>query len=244
MALEIGNLRLTAEKLAKELKLSGHSAVRPLVRRTIINNYAQEQGITASAEELQQAADQFRADRNLYSVADTERWLQTNGLTLDDFEEQLRSMVLADKIKRSWSDENVAQAFAQRKVDLDAAEISMIVTPDEAVAAEVRAQIVEEGAEFMLMARDHSQHKSAKWGGYIGSVRRGDLAAPVAAAVFGAQSGDVLGPFATAEGHTLIFVHQLHPADLNETTSTFLRDQLFQEWLQSQVEKAQLNWAV
>lgn len=244
MALELGNIHFTAREVAKHLKLSGWSTIRPVVHRMLIARYAAAQGINITVEELQAAADRFRAERRLYSAADTELWLQANGLTLDDFEALLETHVVADKIRASFSDEQVARAFAERTVDLDTVEISILIVNDEAGAEELRRKILEDGAEFMLLARDYSVHASAKWGGYVGRVRRCDLAGPVAAAVFGAEPGAVIGPFATAEGFTLLHVHEHYPARLNETTAAAIREFLFQSWLRAQEEKADLQWAV
>jgi len=49
--------------------------------------------------ELQKAADTFRVANGLNKASDTERWLKSNGITLEAFEEFLETNLLINKFK-------------------------------------------------------------------------------------------------------------------------------------------------
>lgn len=245
MAISINGNNFTGEDLARKLKVmwKDNRFIKSLVRQEIILKYAAVQNITVSTEELQESADAFRMRNSLYSVADTEQWLADNGMTLDDLEETILLARLSDKIRNGWLEEEVGKYFAENRVDLETAEVYMLVTEDEAAARELRTQVAEEGADFMVLARKHSSHATARAGGYVGLMRRADLAGEVAAAVFGASQGEVVGPFKTDEGFTLIQVADLWAAALNADTEQSIRNLLFENWLQEQEQKAEVTWA-
>jgi parvulin-like peptidyl-prolyl isomerase len=77
----------------------------------------------------------------------------------------------------------------------DKAAISRLVLADEGVARELRAQIVEDGADFHALTREYSIHAETRpAGGYAGLVIRTDMEPALEAAVFGSQPGKIVGP--------------------------------------------------
>jgi parvulin-like peptidyl-prolyl isomerase len=110
------------------------------------------------------------------------------------------------------------------------------------MAFELRAQILEEGADFYALARRYSQDAATRpSGGYVGKVPRKSLSAAVEAAVFGAKAGDLVGPLKVDRGWHLLKVEDLHPAVLDETTRQTLRTALFEEWLNDRRRKAEIQ---
>ena len=62
--------------------------------------------------------------------------------------------------------------------------------------------------------------------------------------VFGAQSGDVVGPVRTDEGWHLIKVEAVRHAMLDDATREHLKSLLFREWLTEQRGKAQITMPI
>ena len=83
------------------------------------------------------------------------------------------------------------QHFAEQRLSFDTATISRLVSKEEGIARELRAQIVDDAADFHTLAREHSIDASRLAGGYVGQVRRSDLEAVVEAAIFSAKPGKV-----------------------------------------------------
>jgi hypothetical protein len=70
-----------------------------VIRRKITAAEAKESGISVSDEELQRAADGFRAVNGLNKASDTELWLRANGISLEKLEEYLEVNILIEKFK-------------------------------------------------------------------------------------------------------------------------------------------------
>src|SRR6185436_6064562 len=75
---------LRLAKLAGQLKFMQNATDAALIRQT-----AEQRGITASDDELQQAADEFRLARGLHDVDTLEAWLRARQLSFSDWEASL-----------------------------------------------------------------------------------------------------------------------------------------------------------
>ena len=74
-------------------------AVREVVERNITAQAARKSGITVSAGELQRAADAFRTVKDLGKASDTQRWLNSAGISVEALEEFLETNILISKFK-------------------------------------------------------------------------------------------------------------------------------------------------
>lgn len=80
------DITISREDILHQVKLSCQipSVVEGILTRKIIARAAEEAGIKAEPEELQQAADNLRLMSNLRSADATWSWLQKHSLSLDD----------------------------------------------------------------------------------------------------------------------------------------------------------------
>ena len=172
----------------------------------------------------------------------TENWLAEKHLTFEAWESLLEQSLIRQKLRETLTAGKVEQHFVENRLAFDSASISRLIVNDEGVARELRAQIVEEGADFHSLARSFSMDEATKLaGGYVGLVTRAGLEAAVEAAIFGAQPGKIIGPVKTDEGWQLIKLESLHPATLDDTLRETLKAQLFDEWLSERRRKAQIS---
>ena len=109
---------------------------------------------------------------------------------------------------------------------------------------ELLAQFREDEADFMVLAREYSIDERARSGGYVGMLERLKFRDEMKAAVFGAEPGDVVGPFEIEGGFNLIKVNALYPAMLNEQREKEIRNILFKSFLAEEEKKIQVNWVV
>lgn len=243
--LSVNDREITLEELVRRLKTTGWETVlKPLQHETILTGYAREKMITVTAEELQSRFDAFRRRNRLFSAADTESWLQEKGLTLEDVEREMEVSIIAAKVREAIPRETVEKYFAENKVGLDAVEIGLLTVAEEEVAREILAQIREDEADFMVLAREYSNDERAKQGGYAGLVTRTVLPEEASAAVFGAAEGEVVGPFELEAGYSLIRVIAQHPAVLDDRRESEIRDILFRNFLAEQEKKTRIEWAL
>jgi parvulin-like peptidyl-prolyl isomerase len=209
----------------------------------LIASAARQQGITPSAAELQQAADNFRRELKLMKAADTHHWLAANQLTVEDLENKVERDLLHRRLaERVITQDQVRRHFAEHRTEYDRARLAHIVTAKEGVAREIQSQILEEGASFADLARKHSLDAASKQhGGSLGIVARKSLSPAVESLIFNAQAGDVVGPVKTDMGYHLIKVEELLLGQLTDAIAVAIRARLFQDWLDEQVRQANVQ---
>jgi putative peptide maturation system protein len=242
VALEVNGERVSLQDVVRLAKWRGQLAfVREAVDVALIRQAAEQRGIEVSDNELQQAADDFRAEHELFDEESTENYLAANYLTYEDWELLLEDDVITRKLRDALTDEKVEERFAVNRLSFGAATISRIVVKDEDLAKELWAQIVEDGADFHALARRYSVNEQTRpASGYVGVVKRKEMEPLVESAVFGAKPGEIVGPVKTDDGWELVKVESLHPATLNDDTREAIKSLLFEEWLDEQRRKARI----
>ena len=243
VALVISDEEVSLYDVLRLAKLNGQvQFVQDAIDAALIRRAAEQRRIQVSDGELQKAADDFRVSRELHDAEATEAWLEVNHLSYTDWEALLEGQIIARKLREVLTAGRVEQYFAEQRLSFDAAAISRLVLSDEGVARELRAQIIEDGADFHVLAREYSVDAATKLsGGYAGLVRRSDIEAVEEAAVFGAKPGVIAGPFKTDDGWELIKIESIHPAVLDDSLRETIKAQLFSEWLSDQRHKTRIS---
>jgi putative peptide maturation system protein len=236
IALRVNGEEIELDDLLDTAKFHGQMAfVDAAIDAALICAAAERMAIEVTDDELQQAADEFRAARKLYKADAMHAWLVSRRLRQEDWEAVLEDGVLRRKVRQKVCAEKIEQHFVENRRALDAAGIAQIVLPDENVARELRAQCVEDQVNFHDLARQFPA------GRFIGRLRRHQMEPLLAAAIFGAQPGEVAGPVRTNEGWCLALVESLHPATLDEATREEIAETLFQRWLQAERREAKIE---
>jgi putative peptide maturation system protein len=243
VALEVNGEEISLYEALSLAKLTGRlQFIEDAIDAAIVQQAAAERGITVTDSELQQAADSFRLEQELNTAEETERWLAERYLTFEEWEMVIERDLIRDKLRDALTESKVEQFFVENRLSYDSAEVSRLVVTDEDVARELRAQIVEDGADFHALARRYSiDVQTCRAGGYSGHIRRAEMEAAVEAAVFGGQPGKIVGPLKTDEGWQLIKVESLQTARLDDTMRETIKSHLFNEWLMGQRRKARIS---
>lgn len=243
VALEVNGEEISLYEVLLTAKGNGRlEFLQEAIDAAIVRQEAGQRAIEVSDEELQSAADDFRAAHDLYDIASTEAWLTAKRLTFEDWESFIESNVLRQKLREAITADKIEQHFAVNKLAFDAAELSRLVVRDEEIAKELRAQIVDDGMDFHSLAREHSVEGSTRLaGGYAGRLRRADMEAVVESAVFGAQPGHVVGPFKLEDGWHLVKIESLHRARLDDAVREIIKEQVFAEWFEERLRKAKIK---
>ena len=98
----------------RTLKLTGQfeGLIEQLVREKLTVQAAKKAGIAMPAEEIQERADQFRRIQGLHRAADMNHYLDTLGVTLDEFEDFIVDSLYHEKMMAQvCSDKAVEQYF-------------------------------------------------------------------------------------------------------------------------------------
>jgi|SRR5208283_1012349 len=208
----------------------------------IVLDAAGQLGISVSYDELQKAANDFRAARNLRKAAAMNQWLTERGRTAGQWQEYLEQGLLAGKVRDVLFDKKVDQYFAENKKDFERAVISRMVLTDKSVAEELWYRIVDDGEDFYTLARKYSSDAATRAsGGMAGMVKRRDLTPAVEAAVFAAHACEVIGPIDFNEGWLLVKVEEhINPVFLHTEMREEIKTRLFNDWLAERREKGEI----
>jgi parvulin-like peptidyl-prolyl isomerase len=207
-----------------------------ILSQRAVHRAVQERGITVTPDEIQVEADRQRLARRLEKASDTLAWLTDEMITPDDWEAGIKENILAKKLADDLFASEVEKYFAQNKLEYEQVLLYQIIVPYERLAREIFYQIEEEEISFYHAAHLYDiEKKRRELCGYEGKLNRRHLKADVAALVFAASPGEIIGPHKTDEGYHLFKVEEFISAELTQEHSQKIIQKLFTEWLVSEV---------
>jgi len=242
-AIKINDEAITAEQFIGILKMSNEFPLlaEKIIRDKITVQEAKKKGLSVSTEEVQQEADDFRRVAALHRAKDTQEWMDTRGLTLDEFETFVTERIYKKKmVETITSDQAIEEYFKLNSPKFDSADIRHIVVDTEAKAKELMSLLSEDPDSFSELAREHSlDSETRKTGGQIGGLRRGVLPDEVSAKVFNASAGDVIGPLQLGDGYffEIVQVTAMNPASLDDSTKEEIGELIYNEWLEARLQE-------
>lgn len=203
----------------------------------IIHQAAEERGLIVTAEEIQVECDRLRHEKHLEKATDTMAWLVNQMITVDELEQGIRDRLLAEKLAEHLFNKDVEKFFVQNKIDFEQVLIYQIVVPYEKLAQEILYQIEEAEISFYEAAHLYDIDERRRYQcGYEGKVYRWNLQADIAAVVFSYKKlGEVVGPIVIDKLSHLLKVEQFIPAELTPERYKDIRQQLFNQWLESEL---------
>lgn len=179
-------------------------------------------GITLSDQEL---VDQVEADiaAGGGGVAFDE-WLRATGQSREDFEEMLRQSMISQRVMEAIT--------AGVSAEAEQVHARHIVVASEAKAQQVLSML-QEGADFVAVAREHSVDVATKDnGGDLGWFPRGLVASELEVAAFALQPGQVSDIVPLGEGFHIIQVVEREAAyPLSPEMQIDLKLAIFEQWL-------------
>lgn len=201
-------------------------SLEQVIDRRLVLGYLEQSGQGVSAEDID------------FAVAQLEKDLKSQGLTLDGHLQQvgLRLPELRRSVawKLSWhkylerflTDDNLQKYFDKHRRDFDGTQVRaahiLLKVPPIAEAAElktteekalaIRQQIVDNKQTFATAATEHSQAPTAQEGGDIGWIERHQPMPPAfSRAAFALEKGQVSEPVRSPAGIHLITVLEVKP---------------------------------
>lgn len=224
------------------LKLTGQfeSLIEQMVRDKLTVHAAKKNGVTVSADEIQERADQFRRVRGLHRATDMNQFLDTLKVSLDDFEAYITDGLYQEKmLDKVGNDAAIEEYFSMNSPKFDAIEVSHILLDEEGKAKEMISYLHDDPDAFAEMAREHSIADTRSAGGVIGKVLRGSLKPDIEAKIFNAAVGDLLGPFASPDRSCfeIFAVTAKYPAQLDADVAAEIKRLLREQWLMTRAQE-------
>lgn len=170
--------------------------------------------------------DEIRARMKRFgatTMKEFEDMVKSQGISMDNVRKRMRETLRVAKVVRrkvalrvSVTDEEIDQYVAENRAKLETGlsyhAHHILVTPvgesDAAwESARIRADLIRtqilEGADFGELARQHSKDASAKSGGDLGTLKRGELAPEIEAQILALQPGELSTPYRSPLGYHL-----------------------------------------
>lgn len=243
VAVIVGEEQVPLAEVMRVAKWRGETTfVTQAVDYALCRAHAESNSLEITDDELQEAADNFRATRDLETGASLLAWLKERRLSVEDWEELLEADLIRSKVRDAVTDAEVQQVFAEHKSDFDSAETSWMIVANEDICRELRAQIQDEGADFYTLARQFSTHRTSRpSGGYLGWTPRNAVDPLLQPSVFGGKPGQVVGPVKTDDGWVLVKIEKIARASLTEAAREQIKDYLFKEWLDARRKAASVS---
>ena len=236
---------ITQEDILQQVKLTGKmpELIEGIVAGKIIKDAAAEMDITVETEELQEAADKFRLMKKLASAEATWKWLEEQGLSLDEFEDMIHNVAISSKLAAHLFGEKLEPYFFEHKLDYTGVVMYEVILEDEDVAMELFYAIQEKEMSFSDVAHKYIQDTELRrQGGYKGVVNRKKMKPEVSAAVFAAQPPQLLKPIVTSRGVHLIFLEEIIEPKLDNLLRWQIGCQLFDEWLKQRSKEVEVSY--
>ncbi len=126
------------------------------ISELLIRQYAAQNNISNSIEELQVAANERRYQNSLESVEKFQQWLKNNHQTLLSLQNDIDYQLLRNKVRGSIPDQEVEAYFVEHQLEFDRADLYSIRLDNQHKAEELYAKIAEDGENFHLLAMENS----------------------------------------------------------------------------------------
>jgi parvulin-like peptidyl-prolyl isomerase len=231
---QIGNFQVPTGELVP--LLVKYQMFPGLLRELVIDRAIAD--TECSEAEKVQAIQEFYQRYQITSNEQVEQWLALQGLTYIQMEEIAIRLFKIEKFKReTWSNKLEAY-FLKRKGQLDRAIYSLIRTEDVGIAQEVYFRLMDGEQTFEEIARKYSQGAEAQTSGLIGPVELSTPHPAIAQLISTNPPGKICPPIKLEQWYAIVRPEKMLPSQLDEPMRQRLINELFQIWLQEQMQLA------
>ncbi len=259
----MGRVLEEERKLLYEVR---EQTLNQLIEEKLTDQEIRRYNITVSAEAIDNAVEEIKK-RSLMTDQQLRATLQKEGLTMDDYREQVKNKILRSRLvnrqvksKIVITDEDIKAAYEKNKAayggDTYVRLRQIIVAPSEgALPVQQRMETVllklDEGVAFADVAREFSDGPTADDGGLLGEFKVDDLSNQIRAALKGLKPGDHSSIMETDRGLQLFYIDDIKVVagkSLEEAAPEIedkLYDQIvnrkFSEWLSELRERSHIK---
>ena len=240
------------EQLNRRVRELELSALDAMVQSKLIAKRASALEFNVSEKEIENAIAGILRE-NKTTTAGLRQFLDSQGMTMEQYRDELRKKLLARKVERmevggriSVMEQEIADYYDAHLDDYREAEkrtVRQIFLPVDkgASASEVEAQrkkaglayeeATKPGADFAEVAGRHSEGPARSRGGSLGSVKKGEVFPELEQLIFSTAKGETSKPTRTRVGFHLIHVDDVKPGKVItlDRVSGKIHDKLFKE---------------
>ena len=231
-----------------------------LVLQALQKQRARELGLQVSDQEVIEAIGQIR-ERNTLTEEMMERALQEQGITMEEYREQISEQVLFSKLMQqevrtrvavtgeeleAYYEEHKEDYFRQEKIRVRHLLVKVAAEDDGESAQEARREalaILEEfggGADFADLVRKYSPETAAGDDAVSGWLKRGEFLQQLEEVAFALPAGSVSEPIRSRAGFHLIQV--VDKEESSYLSLAAVSDSIEQKLMQDKMERDYKKW--
>ncbi len=235
-ALQIGDKSIPADQLP--MLLEQYRLVPQLAREMVLDQAIIDCQIPE--DEQMEAVKRFYQQNQINTDQELDKWLEQQHLTREGLMTLISRELRLQKFKASKWDVQVESHFVQRKAQIDQVVFSMVRVKDVDIAEEIYFRLLSKEATFSELAPRYSGGIEAKTRGISGPIELGRLDPTLAEALVSAQPEEVLSPMQVSGWWVVMQLEALIPAELDDPTRQRLTEELFNIWVNAEVQKTML----
>jgi peptidyl-prolyl cis-trans isomerase SurA len=225
---------VNADKIVAE---RDKDVLRDLVDQELLLAKGKDMGITADTEVIKKL-DEMRKDMKLDSMEELEKAAQSQGISFEDFKQNLRNQIITQQVigkevgsrlainkddEQKFYDEHKAEMERPESIRLSEILVSTDAKPNDSADEAKRLQTaqakaddllaqIRKGSKFDDVAKKNSDGPSAAEGGDLGEFKRGTLAKEIEDKTFAMKANDVSDVIRTKQGFIILKVTAHHQA--------------------------------
>lgn len=231
---------ITLDQIIRYLHTSRNlgSFIDTILRQHILAQaLAENPDAQVNPEQIDQVITSIRQEHQITDDQAFQQWLAQQGITEAGFRNDLTYRLKLQRFMPTVVEPRLQDAFMNQKLHLDQVILSRLVVDSPELAEELKAQILEEGANFEQLVREYSVASDRAVNGMMGAISRGDLSDGLRAVIDAAQPGDLVGPLEFENQWFLFRVEQFIPASLSDQgIQASLQKQIFDQWIADQIQ--------
>ena len=193
--------------------------------------------VSLTDQESLQAFQDFCNDQKLSGYEQVEAYRQQQLLQQEDLQFVIeRPLRLARLCEQQYLSKAEAR-FLERKTSLDQIVYSLLRVADSGLARELYLRIADQETDFASAATEYSLGPESKSNGLVGPVPLLQAHPNLAQRLRTNPPGHLIEPFQIEQWWVIVRIESYTPAILDDPTRRTMAKELFEEWLEGEVQK-------
>lgn len=218
-------------------RLARYQLLFPLLRQSVIEMALE--GVELGEEERSKAQQAWGAGKGIHSADDLQSHMKRHGLTEADLLWQAEFPAKLDRHCQEHFLHRAEQRYLARKNQLDQVIYSLLRVEDGALARELYLRIAEGEADFAELAATYAKGPERSTRGVVGPVPLLQAHPIIAELLRTSSPGQLHPPLRIDNWWLVVRLESLRPASFNQEMQIKMARELFEEWVEQEVNQLQ-----
>lgn len=215
--------------------MARYGLLRNYLRQALLDGLLAD--VSLDEQEREAARSQFMAERGIADQEALQRYARSQCLGPADLDYRITYPVRIWKHCQEHFAPKAESRFLLRKQSLDKVVYSLLRTRDGGLARELFLQVSEGEAEFADLAAHYAEGPERATRGIVGPVPLNQGHPELVARLRAVEPGVVLEPFRIESWWLLVRLESLEPASFGPEAADAMTQELFNEWLDGEVDR-------